>query len=235
MVDLSRRSTVLELMETEPVDFAQMQGCFADLQKVNTLTLAYRPTLQWLGRTTRRLRLRRASVLDVASGRGDMLRKLRRWSQARGLALELTGADIDPLARQSAEAATPPGMAIRYLTADVFALPPEPRYDFIVSSLFTHHLTNEQLVRFLRWMEERAARGWFINDLHRHWLAYHFARISFALAGFHRFVRHDGPLSVARAFRRDDWDRLLAEAGFAPGAVQVKWYAPFRWGVGRIK
>ena len=49
-----------------------------------------------------------------------------------------------------------------------------------------------------------------------------------------RFVVHDAPLSVARAFTVTDWERLLAEAG-SPGAVSVEWFTPFRYGVGRIK
>ena len=50
-----------------------------------------------------------------------------------------------------------------------------------------------------------------------------------------RLVVHDAPLSVARAFTSDDWERLLAGAGFAPGAVSVEWFTPFRYGVGRSK
>ena len=89
------------------------------------------------------------------------------------------------------------------------------------------------MVRFLRWMEASAVRGWFVNDLHRHALAYHGFRALSRLAGWHRFVQHDGPISVARAFRHRDWERLLDEAGLR-GVAEVRWYTPFRLCVGRL-
>ena len=105
----------------------------------------------------------------------------------------------------------------------------------VISALFTHHLEDESLVRFLRWMEDRADLGWFSNDLHRHAISHAFARAMVATLPVNRLVVHDAPLSVARAFTRADWDRVIAEAGFAPGEVSVEWFTPFRYGVGRIK
>ena len=90
------------------------------------------------------------------------------------------------------------------------------------------------MVRYLRWMEASAARGWFVNDLHRHWVAYHGFRALSTAAGWHRFVRHDGPLSVARSFRRAEWHDLLRRAGLA-GVAEVRWHVPFRFCVGRVR
>ena len=101
--------------------------------------------------------------------------------------------------------------------------------------LFTHHLRDPELVRFLRWTDGHARRGWLINDLHRHAVSHAFARAMVASLPVNRLVVHDAPLSVARAFTGEDWERLLADAGFAPGAVSVEWFMPFRYGVGRIK
>jgi hypothetical protein len=61
-----------------------------------------------------------------------------------------------------------PTCSITYETGDVFALDPARRFDVVVSALFTHHLDDAQLVRFLRWMQATARLGWFVNDLHRH-------------------------------------------------------------------
>ena len=104
----------------------------------------------------------------------------------------------------------------------------------MVSSLFTHHLTDSQVVEFLRWMEAGAARGWFVNDLHRHALAYEGFRLLSAAAGWHPMVRHDGAISVARGFRRRDWDVLLRRAGLRDVA-RVRWRMPFRLCVSRLK
>ena len=109
---------------------------------------------------------------------------------------------------------------------------PDPAPDFIVSSQFAHHLTDAELVRLLGWLERHAGRGWFIADLHRHVLPYYGFRVLAWIARWHRIIRIDGTISVARSFRRADWTRLLAEAGVD---ARVSWHMPFRLCVGRLK
>jgi len=231
-VDFSRRSTETELMDTEVVDAEDFRRCLADLAVVNRLTLARRPTLAWLDRATAGLpRGATFSLLDVGFGHGDMLRAIRLWAERRGLDARLEGVDLNPLSARAAEGATPSALAITYRTGDLFDEPTDRRFDFIISSLFTHHLTDAQIVAFLRWMSGQAAIGWFINDLHRHAVAYHAFRLLSAAAGWHRFVRHDGPVSIARSFRREDWTRLLQTAGVT---AEIAWRVPFRFCVGHI-
>jgi SAM-dependent methyltransferase len=232
-MDFSRRSLASELMDTEtvtPEDFAQ---CLADLSVVNTLTLAKPPTLAWLTKATGDLPAGGTiSILDVGFGHGDMLRAIWRWSQRRGLKVDLHGIDLNPLSEAAAKHATPSHMKIDFQTGDIFAIDSARRYDFVISSLVTHHMSDAQIVAFLRWMAQHAARGWFVNDLHRHAVSYHAFRLLSALAGWHRFVRHDGPVSIARSFRREDWQKLLQEAG-VPG--DIRWHMPFRYCVGHIR
>ena len=231
---LARRSHEPEWMDTEVVTPADFAACLADLAVVNTVTLARAPTIGFMRRVARGLapgaRLR---VLDVGYGEGDMLRRIHRWGTRRGLRLELSGVDLNPWSAPAAQAATPPGMGIEYRTGDLFDLAPGG-YDVVLSSLFTHHLGDGDVVRYLRWMEASAARGWFVNDLHRHWIAYHGFRALSTVAGWHRFVRHDGPLSVARSFRRAEWHDLLRQAGL-DGVAEVRWHLPFRFCVGRVR
>ena len=85
---------------------------------------------------------------------------------------------------------------------------------------------------FLRWLQLNAARGWFISDLHRHAFAYYGFPILARLAFWHRFVREDGQISIARAFRRAEWDTLLRQAGISEQQAFVAWYIPFRLCVG---
>jgi SAM-dependent methyltransferase len=232
----AERSTETELMDTESVGFEEFRACLRDLATVNTLTLARRPTLKWLAHATRDLRRGdRVSVVDVGFGYGDMLRAIHAWCVARGFEPDLAGIDLNPWSAASAREATPSGMAIDYRTGDVFAFAADRPVDFVVSSLFTHHLPDADAVAFVRWMERTAARGWFINDLHRHALPFHGFRLLARLARWHRFVQHDGPVSIARAFRRSDWDRIVAAAGLVPEAVSIDWHVPFRLCVGRIR
>ena len=89
---------------------------------------------------------------------------------------------------------------IAYHTADVFDFHPEPTPDFVVSSQFTHHLADADVVRLLAWADRTARRGWFIADLHRHAFAYYGFPLLARIAGWHPIVRRDGQTSIARSF-----------------------------------
>jgi 2-polyprenyl-3-methyl-5-hydroxy-6-metoxy-1,4-benzoquinol methylase len=232
-IDFSRRSTQTELMDTEEVGFALFHQCLQQLEIVNILSLAYRPTLRWLGRMLRDDRQGRAiSIIDVGSGGGDMLRRIRKWMRRRNLSGDLTGVDLNPLSRQSAERVTPADMQIRHETSNIFSFDPARKADFIISCNFTHHLSEPELIRFIQWMETHARRGWFINDLHRHWLPYYFIKSVFNALPFNRMMRSDGPISITRSFRAGDWRRILGAAGVPAERRSIQWFFPFRYVVG---
>ncbi len=223
-------------MDDDGVDCATLRACLVDLAKVNRWTLAHPPTLAFLDGLHRRglwPKDRPLRLVDVGSGYGDLIRTVDRWAARRDLAIELTGVDLSPWSARAAAEATPPGRPITWVTGDVFD--DARAADVITSSLFTHHLTDAMIVRFLRAIETRARIGWFINDLHRHPLPYRgFALLSKAM-GWHPFVQHDGPVSIARAFTAADWDALIAQADLSAQAVHVAWRFPFRLCVSRVK
>lgn len=211
-IDFSHRSELTELMD-EPCSRAELRACLRDLARLNRWFLAYRPLLNWLSTIAPSSSTRPLHILDVACGYGDSLRRIERWAQTRGVAVELTGLDLNPDAIAVAAEAAPSRSAIRWVATDVFAWQPDKPVDLIVSSLFTHHLSEPGLIRFVQWMELHAQLGWFINDLSRAAVPYHLLRIFTKVAGLHRFVQHDGPVSIARSFVPDDWRRICAAAG----------------------
>jgi SAM-dependent methyltransferase len=226
-----------ELMDTEVTTFEEFRACLRDLTKVNQLTLAYRPTLAFFDRLLPKIEKlgRPLEIVDVGSGYGDMLRKIATWAEKRNVKVSLTGVDMNPWSARAAREATPPSENIQWVTADAFAYEPQNGIDVVISSLFTHHLPDDQVVKFLSWMEKTARVGFFVNDLHRHPLPYHFFRRFSKAARLHRFVQHDGPVSIARAFEPSDWKTLLTKASVAENSVKIAWKVPFRLTVERIK
>ena len=230
--DFSVRSQAAELMDAAGLSPDQYDACMRDLAKVNTLFLAQRPTLRWLDRATRTLPPGEpVSVFDVAFGGGDMLRAIADWGRRRGRPVVLGGVDLNPDAARLARAASP-GLELRLQTGDVLQTEPDVPPDYITCSLFTHHLSNGEVVAFLRWMERHARRGWFVNDVHRHPLCYYGFRVTGRLAGWHPIVRHDGAVSITRSFVRRDWLSLIAEAAVP---ARVRWQVPFRLCVERLR
>ncbi len=144
--------------------------------------------------------------------------------------------DLNPWSAQAAQEASAKtgdgARPIRWATSDIFDH--REGADIVVSSLFTHHLSDDQLVRFLRWSEASARVGWFVNDLHRHAFPYYGFKLLARVMRWHHFVQHDGPVSIARAFSAADWRRLVAAAGIDPAKVEIAWRFPFRICVARI-
>ena len=221
---LAQRSTRAERMDTDCVDFADYSRCLRDLSRVNVVTLTHRPMLSWLAKHAHG----DFSVLDIACGHGDALRKIR----ARYPAAALTGIDLNPWATRAAREATDSAARIDFVNGDAFAYKPAQRFDFIVCSQFTHHLTDGQIVSFLRWLQENAGKGWFISDLHRNLIPYYGFPILARVAFWHRFVREDGQISIARAFIRTEWKALLLQARITEQQAFIAWYIPFRLCVG---
>src|SRR6202453_4262713 len=199
-----------ELMDGE-CSYEEFRGCLRSLEQVNRWLRGYRPTLAWLERLSRGLH-KPIHIVDVGSGGGDLLRQIAGWARRRGIAVQLTGIDLNPYAARAAAESTPKELRIAWLTGDALVYRPEKPVDIVVSSLMAHHLEDEEIIALLRWMEATAQLGWFINDLKRSaWSCRMFEWMG-GMVGWHRFVRHDGPVSFRRAFREEDWARLLAAA-----------------------
>jgi 2-polyprenyl-3-methyl-5-hydroxy-6-metoxy-1,4-benzoquinol methylase len=236
-MDLSTRSGLPEAMDDPGLDEITYGRCLADLAALNRITLTHRAVLRWLERAVGSGPVQAFSVLDVAYGQGDLLRALAVLAQRRGWQVRLRGIDLNPRAAAAAQAATPAGMLIDYRVGDVFEYMQEVPPDFIVSSQFFHHLNDSEIVRLLQWFESKARKGWMITDLQRHVLPYYGFRYLAAAMRWHRIVRDDGTISIARSFRRRDWEALLTMAGVqGPGApAEIRWRFPFRYTVSRLK
>jgi SAM-dependent methyltransferase len=226
-MSLAVRSQAEELMDADDLDAATYADVVGDLATINTVTMARRPTLDFLTRATAGRKSFR--LLDVGFGDGDMLRRIARWAKAKGIEAELVGVDLNPRSEQAARAH---GGDIRYVTGDYADLAHEP-WDVIVSSLVAHHMSHDQLIAFLRFMEGHASAGWFVNDLHRHGFAHWGFPILATIARWHPIVRHDGTLSIARSYRPDEWPPLLVEADITQ--AKVRRVFPFRLCVERLR
>ncbi|QKG59013.1 methyltransferase domain-containing protein [Hymenobacter sp. BRD128] len=202
-----------------------------ELETINTWLGGYRPVLAALARLRPRFpQGRPLRLADLGSGGGDTLRHVARWARRHGVPAELVGIDANEFMLAYAAAKSQAYPEITYRQADIFS--PEfaaQQYEVLTASLFCHHFTDAELVALLRSWHQQARLAVIINDLHRHPLAYYSIKYLTRLLGGSRLVQHDAPLSVARAFSRQDWVRLLAEAGITQYAL--RWCWAFRWQV----
>ena len=219
----------------QPCTRADLRTCLRDLAWVNRKLFGYRPVLTWLQSLNLGQFPHIIRILDVGCGYGDTLRRIGLWAENRGIAVQLTGLDLNPDTTAIASETSVAGSRIHWITGDIFAYaPPQPPH-LILSSLFTHHLADDQIVRFLQWMENTALTGWFINDLSRNIVPYRLFSLFSRVMRLHPFVQHDGPVSIARSFVPADWERYCAAAGLPAGKAVIQGFTPGRLCVSRRK
>ena len=231
MSKLAVRSRQDEQMDAADLDPAVYEQVLHDLARVNRWTFTAHPVLAFMKKAIRDSNGFR--LMDVGFGDGDILRAIARWARGRGIAADLVGVDLNEKSVAAARAATPPELAIDYRAGDY--IDQDGPFDFVISSQTTHHMTDNQLRTFIRWMEEKARAGWLICDLHRHGFAYWGFPLLARLLFVHRIVREDGQLSIARSFRADEWRAILTDAGVDPANVEIVRRFPFRLCVERVR
>ena len=217
----------------EPCTYETFRDTVRDIATSTFLTGAYAPTLRFLEQALpSRPGRDPVHIVDVGSGGGDTLRCIADWARTHKVPVRLTGIDLNPHATRAAKELSgkkPLYGTIRWQTGDIFTDPATQTPDLVLSSLVTHHMRDEEIIQFLRWMEGHATLGWFISDLIRSPRAYRLFRVLARCMRWHPYVQHDGLVSIRRAFREPDWERLLAAAEIPANAIQLH-----RSGIGRL-
>ncbi len=169
-------------------------------------------------------------IADIGCGGGDMLILIAKWARKRKINVQLTGIDANDYTIDYAKKNTSQYPEISYQTLDVFS--PQFRklsFDIVTCTLFCHHFKDEQLIRLFSQLHKQTKIGVVINDLHRHWLAYH--SIKYLTQWFSRsyLVKNDAKLSVLRAFSKEDILKIFSHTDY--NSIQINWKWAFRWQV----
>ncbi len=228
MPDFTKRSREREIIDDMALDAAAMADVLRDLGVVNRYLGGYSTTLDAMARL---LPAGHGSVrvLDVGAGGGDMARRLVAWGRARGRRVEVVSVDLSYGAVLFERDALGGLAEASVVQADVLALPfAAGSFDVAICALFLHHFEQPFAAKILRAMFDVSRYGIVVNDLHRHPLAYAGIWTLTRLLGANPIVRKDGPLSVLRAFRRDDFEELARETGLE---LEARWRWAFRWQV----
>jgi 2-polyprenyl-3-methyl-5-hydroxy-6-metoxy-1,4-benzoquinol methylase len=225
---LKQRSDKPELMDDLTLSGEELYRNLEELEVINTWLGGYKVVLDALERLLRDYSGPPLRIADVGCGAGDTMRSMAKWARRKKIPLQLTGIDANDFMVQFARRRCGGFPEIRVEQHDVFADSfQQQHYDIIVCSLFCHHFTDEQLVRMFRQLYRQAGIAVIINDLHRHWFAYHSIKLLTRLFSDSYLVKNDAPLSVWRAFRREELEKLVQEAGV--DMYSLRWMWAFRW------
>jgi SAM-dependent methyltransferase len=211
---LRRVENVTERMDRPGVDPAQLAGALDHVTAVNRWLGARRALLRTLPEALDGLAAP-ISVLDVGTGSADLPRAMLQWAQVRDCRLNLTA--VDPHAatlREARRRAGPTG--IRFVRANGLRLPfATGSFDIALLSMTLHHVDGPDQVTLIRELG-RVARGGrvLVGELERSIPNYLGARLLAATVWRSNPVtRHDGPISVLRAFTPTELEGVAVRAG----------------------
>lgn len=217
-----QRSTRPERIDTGDHTPEEYRQFLREIRFINRHLGDKRALTRTLFRDVERSGVSRFSVVDVGAGSGELLRATAEFARWSGRETVLAGVDKSELSAAALERDCREYPEINCIRGDAFALPFEDEsFDYAISSLFFHHLSDDEIPDVLGEMLRVARRGAIVIDLHRHRAAYHLFRLFCRAFGISRLVFEDGSLSILKGFRPDEMKSFSASAD----VIRV---APFR-------
>lgn len=212
-----------ELLDDHGHDHAELEQSLDQVAEVNRLLGGRRAVLRTLAPLVDRRRTMR--ILDVGTGSADIPLAIRRFALAAGLRVEITATDVHAQMREIA-AARVAGTGIVIGAADARALPyADEAFDVVLLSLTLHHFEHEDQLQALREAARVASRAVVVNELRRNRANYLGARLLAATRWRgNRITRHDGPLSVQRAFTGAELASLARSAGLTIERLEHRFF-----------
>ncbi len=225
MIDYTHRSYKKEILDRDNIPVEDIVENMHELDFINTWLGGHSITLQGFKNLIDKKK--NISVCEIGCGGGDNLNALYTYCNKKKIIAKFAGIDINPDCIAFAEKNSLIENA-NFIISDYRRVEfNEQKPDIIFSSLFCHHFTDDELVEMMQWMKRNATIGFFINDLHRHPLAYNFIKAATKLFSKSYLVRNDAPLSVLRGFRKKELERVFEKAGIIDYSIEWKW--AFRW------
>ncbi|HEX6292855.1 MAG TPA: methyltransferase domain-containing protein [Herpetosiphonaceae bacterium] len=207
-----RQSSESERLDGTIDDLRLLRANLRDMARANRWLGTHRAVTgrvsEWLQSVPPGYTLR---VLDVATGGADLPQALQRWSEREGRALTLLASDIRRDVLRIAQHTTR-HTSIQLFQSDALALPfADGGVDIVTCTQALHHFSRDAAVRLLRELARVARIGVIVNDLRRSYIAYWGARL-LAYGPVSPLSRHDGPLSVLRAYTPSELNALVHQA-----------------------
>lgn len=228
-MDLSRRSYQKELLDRNDIPFEDIKRNMHELNFINTHLGGHSITIDGIKKlldSAPRLGNKAMVICEIGCGGGDNLKAIAGWCTKNSIDPTFVGIDINSdciaIAREACKK-----LNATFIHSDYKAVNFQTRPSIIFSSLFCHHFANEELVDMLQWMHQNSMTGFFINDLHRHPIAYYSIKSLSSIFSRSYLVKNDAPLSVARGFTKKEWLTLTKAAGIQNFSIEWKW--AFRW------
>ncbi|MEO5911303.1 MAG: methyltransferase domain-containing protein [Pelobium sp.] len=225
MPDFKNRSNEDEIMDNFGLSLEELNPVLKELDVINKLLGGFFVFFD----AFKKLKLKSGDVIaDWGCGSGSTFKVLQKRFEKSDIHPTYIGIDATPATVDYARQQFGSNLKVSFRLADVLSEEfSENEFDFVISSLFTHHFEDEQWAKLVGKMLHSSKKAVIINDLHRHPLAYHSIGILTKLFSKSPMVKNDSQVSVMRSFKRKELQKLLSDA--KAKSYTIKWMWAFRW------
>jgi 2-polyprenyl-3-methyl-5-hydroxy-6-metoxy-1,4-benzoquinol methylase len=220
-MNLEKRSYQKELLDGDNIPFEDIAQTMRELNAINTLLGGHAITLNGFKQLAKDKK--EITVCEIGCGGGDNLVAIVKYCKANNINIQCIGIDYNNECIAFAKQNEILKDITTFICSDYAKVNFDKPPDIIFSSLFCHHFTDEQLVLQLKWMHTHAKLGFFINDLQRQWLAFYLIHNLTQVFSKSYLVKNDASLSVARGFKKGEWQSLFSKAEIDNYHISWKW------------
>ncbi len=224
------RSQQQEIMDDAELSGDSLATLLNDLKKVNTLLGGFSITLD--GVETLVLNSPKTTsltLLDLGCGDGESLRKCAQFMRKQQRTMKFIGVDMNEHILEIAKEKSNDYPEISYLKLNILEKNQQlPNFDIATCNLFLHHFPEHQIIELLNKLIKQGKRGVVINDLRRSKLAFQLFKIFGLLFMKSKIAKHDGLVSIARAFKRKELKKM-AEKLNGEHIIKGRWAFRYQW------
>jgi hypothetical protein len=216
---LSAREDAPELLDAGAGTLEDVEANLTEMWRVNRFTGGLRALTHHL---YPRLRAHTgtATIADLGTGSAEIPAAITQWAAGNNLSVRIFAIDLAARHLQLARSRIHSTPNIRLLQADAGDLPFAPdSVDYLISSLFLHHLSPEQVTNLLRQTFDHVRCGLILTDITRGVLPLLAFKISQFVFARNYLTRHDGAVSIRRAYTPAELLDLAKSAGLSTAGV----------------
>ena len=216
-----KRVVIPELLDDDAGSPPEVQSSLADLGRINRWFGGVRVLTRLLERVAQRTGRRELTLLDVAGATGELPALASEQLRQKNIRLEVTVLDraLSHLAGRNSGSVVGNALALPFRDGS---------FDLVSCSLFVHHLEPPEVRQFVNEALRVGRLAALINDIRRH--PVHLALVYAGLPLYRsRLTRHDGPVSIRRAYTPQEMRAMLAQTSAA--RVDLSTHYLYRMGV----
>ena len=236
-LDLKYRSTQKEIMDDFSMEGELLQRTLDQIAWINQWLGGNSVTINGLKKLWKDSPLaQEITIVDLGCGNGDMLRVIAKLAKKKGRKVKLIGIDANNFTINYARKQSIDYPEISYIQtfipSDTFS---NLTYDVILSTLFFHHFSDEEILACLAEITSKAKIGVVVNDLHRNqWAVFLFRLLTIFIPN--PMVREDGVTSILRGFKRSELMAYIRQLAVMKNSeIRWKWAFRYQWIIRTLK